>query len=116
MWLLFNDASLSIVRKPDQEFGTLTVRARVAGDIERVCGPDVSVTEGGGTDYPFRAIVPVSAIQYAMVQRLAELDYDNFKASVPEPDRHAAYSRIWRRLHDFGEARSCHGTPMPADA
>lgn len=58
MWIFTPKSFLSVVKKPgDVEAGTLTVRGRVAGDIEAMF-PSANVVEGGGTDYRFRARMP----------------------------------------------------------
>ena len=58
MWIFLSDTMLSVVEKPDdRKRGTLTVRARVAGDIEKVF-PDAKVEADKGTDYRFRARIP----------------------------------------------------------
>lgn len=101
MWILMNDAMLSIVRhrtRPDD----LLVRARLAGDIERVF-PQVEVVEGAGSDYRFRATVPRPEVAEAISRRLLDIDYGNFKNSVREPKRHEAYFDVWHAMHDLQE-------------
>jgi len=93
MWICLNDAFLSIVAKdcpPDH----LLVRARRAGDIERVF-PGVQVKISNHTDYRYRATVPRQRLAEAIAQRLLAIDYDNFKNSVADDDLHAAYARVW---------------------
>jgi hypothetical protein len=57
MWICLSDAFLSIVDKGDPTHATLLVRARRAGDIERVF-PEAEVSAKGGSDYAFRARLP----------------------------------------------------------
>src|SRR6516164_8434277 len=96
MWIFLHDAFLSIVEPQPKIIGAahLMVRARVRGDIERVF-PGVEVIEGGGTDYPFRSILPRGHIAEALVQRLMGIDYNNFKNSVEGAHRHDAYLDVW---------------------
>ena len=101
MWILMNDAMLSIVRhrtRPDD----LLVRARLAGDIERVF-PQAEVMEGAGSDYRFRAVVPRPQVAEAVSRRLLDVDYGNFKNSVREAKRHDAYFDVWHVMHDLQE-------------
>ena len=103
MWIFLSDAMLSIVQKPgDAEAGTLTVRARVAGDIERVF-PDAKGIEGAGTDYRYRATVPRAQVAQAMHDHVMALDYSNFKGSVKDRPRHDAYLRVWQAMFSFQE-------------
>ena len=101
MWILMNDAMLSIVRHKDRT-DDLLVRARIAGDIERVF-PDAQVVEGAGTDYRFRAAVPRSTVAEAVSRRLLDIDYGNFKNSVREPERHDAYFDVWHAMYGMQE-------------
>jgi hypothetical protein len=99
MWIFLSDAMLSIVAKPgDAEAGTLTVRGRVKGDIERVF-PDAKVVEGAGTDYRFRASIPREQVAKAMHDQVMALDYSNFKGAVKDRARHDAYLRCWSAMH-----------------
>jgi hypothetical protein len=99
VWIFLSDAMLSIVQKPgDAEAGTLTVRGRVKGDIERVF-PDAKVVEGAGTDYRFRASIPREQVAKAMHDQVMALDYSNFKGAVKDRARHDAYLRCWSAMH-----------------
>ncbi len=99
MWLFFSDAMLSIVQKPDDK-DTLTVRARIKGDIEALF-PDAKVVEGAGTDYCFRAKVPREVVAKAMLDRVMELSYGNFKSSVKDRQRHGAYMDVWQAMYAY---------------
>ena len=102
MWILMNDSMLSVVRHDDLP-GALLVRSRLAGDIEQVF-PDAQVVENGGSDYRFRATVPELEVAEAVRRRVLDIDYGNFKSSVPEPKRHHAYFKVWDVLHRMQEA------------
>ncbi|MCS6810079.1 MAG: hypothetical protein NZ694_02270 [Tepidimonas sp.] len=93
MWICLNDAFLSIVAK-DCPPDSLLVRARRKGDIERVF-PGYPVRESLHTDYRYRAVVPREVVAETIAQRLREVDYGNFKASVADDDLHDAYARVW---------------------
>jgi hypothetical protein len=101
MWILMNDAMLSIVRHT-AEPEMMLVRARLAGDIERVF-PQAQVVVGGGSDYRFRAALPEQEVADAISQRLLDVDYSNFKNSVRDRKRHDAYFDVWGVMHRMQE-------------
>lgn len=102
MWLFLSDAMLSLVDKGG-DGSTLLVRARRAGDIERVF-PGAQVQEGGGTDYRFRARIDREEVALRIARAVREIRYGNFKSSVREHDRHDAYLEVWRAMYDYQEA------------
>jgi hypothetical protein len=93
MWLCLRDGFLSIVAKDcsDEE---LLVRARRAGDIEKVW-PDAKVTKSTTTDYLYRAVVSRAAVKQAVAKMIDHIDYPNFKDSVEDRSLHAAYVSVW---------------------
>lgn len=93
MWLCLNDAFLSVVDKSTKQ-GCLLVRARRAGDIERVF-PGAAVRESVNTDYRYRADVLRTAVADMLAERIKAIDYDNFKDSVADDELHNAYSSVW---------------------
>lgn len=100
MWIFTNKAFLSIVSKdcaPDQ----LLVRARREGDIERVF-PNAQVRQTIGVDYLYRAVVSRSEVAATIANCLYEIDYSNFKDSIPYADRELkqACSRVWSIMAD----------------
>lgn len=63
-------------------------------------------SEGGGTDYPFRARVTRSALAVAMVSVVQDLDYSNFKGMTAKELGHArahSYGKVWDALHDLSK-------------
>lgn len=100
MWIFLKDSFLSIVDKGDASGRTLLVRARRAGDIERVF-PGVQVTAGGGTDYAFRARVDREQVALAMADQVRAIQSPNFKDSVTEPGRHHAYMNVWSAMAHY---------------
>jgi hypothetical protein len=96
MWVLLNNAFLSIVaHRDDPEL--LLVRARKEGDIEQAI-PDADVWIDAEADYRYRAEVPRPFVARALADVVASIDYDNFKNSVSDPARHSAYAAVWRDL------------------
>lgn len=93
MWICFSDAFLSIVEPPKKD-GTLLVRARRQGDIERVfAGAKVEKTPG--RDYLFRALIPREQVAYVIGQHVAGIGYQNFKSSVSDNRLHDAFAGVW---------------------
>ena len=97
MWIFLSDSMLSIVQKPD-DVDTLTVRARIKGDIESVF-PKATVVEGAGTDYRYRARIDREEIALRMADEVRGITYPNFKSTVKEHDRHDAYMGVWRAMY-----------------
>lgn len=103
MWLFTTSGFYSIVEKPwDRGTGTLTVRARVDADLDRLrdsvlpeLGPTV---EDGDADYRFRAQAPRDAVARAAQQVVTDLHYDNFKSAVAKAQGHGrahVYHDVW---------------------
>lgn len=107
MWLLTPLGFFSIVRKPDDlKADTLTVRARVRTDLERLKAevlPELGeIRESSHTDYRFRAQAPREAVSVAMVRLVQRLDYGNFKNEVARQQGHARadlYHDVWEVLY-----------------
>jgi|SRR6516225_3726716 hypothetical protein len=99
MWIFLKNAFLSIVQyegHPD----VLLVRSRIVGDIERVL-PEAEVTHTPESDYAYRALVRRHEVAQRLARAAEEIDYANFKNSVAELDRHAAYLKIWTVMREF---------------
>lgn len=93
MWICFSDSFLSIV-EPAEKDGTLLVRARRDGDIERVfAGAKVEKTPG--RDYLFRARLPREQVASVVSRHVAGIDYGNFKNSVKNNKLHDAFAGVW---------------------
>ena len=107
MWLITPIGFFSIVRKPDdQRTGTLTVRARVRGDLEALRElylPGLgSIEESPETDYRFRAKAPRPEVSAAMSRLIDDLDYSNFKSEVGKQQgaaRAKVYGSVWSTLY-----------------
>lgn len=94
MWIMLNDAFLSIVKK-DCPADALLVRARRPGDIEKVFGRRTVVTRATDADYLYRAVVARADVEEAMDREIGRIDYPNFKSSVVDQELHDAYMRVW---------------------
>ena len=103
MWLFTIIGFFSVVQKPGET--QLTVRARVAADLDRLRErylPTLSATvTNAGTDYPFRARASRKAFSEAMARMGEDIDYANFKnevAKVSGKGRAHIYSGVWTQL------------------
>jgi hypothetical protein len=104
MWIHLSDSFLSVVAHRTQP-DDLLVRARVAGDIGRVF-PGVIETETPSADYRYRATIPRKTVAAVLAEQVASIDYDNFKNSVTEDDRHDAYFQSWHAMHRLQSDRA----------
>ena len=111
MWLFTAFGLFSIVQK--QKGDTLTIRARVREDLDRLREqylPSLSSTvAGGGTDYPFRATAGRKAVATAVARIAEDITYSNFKNEVARElghERARVYGSVWgvmRGLEDLKE-------------
>lgn len=109
MWLMTPSGFFSIVQKPeDEQAGTLTIRARVRGDLERLretCLPGMGeIVANAGTDYRYRARAPRAEVASAMVKIVNDIQYDNFKDEVDKQQgkvRAGFYARVWEVLYSL---------------
>jgi hypothetical protein len=99
MWVFLSDAFLSIVSAADRP-DDLLVRGRKAGDIQRVF-PRARVSVTPQADYRFRAFVARTDVAAAIAAHISGIDYTNFKDSVPDSDRHHAYSAVWLEMYKY---------------
>lgn len=99
MWICLYDCFLSIVAK-DCKPSELLVRARRAGDIEKIF-PDAKVTRYTKSDYLFRAVVLKADVITAMSRELDDIDYPNFKDAVKDKKLHDAYLSVWLTMSDL---------------
>ncbi len=104
MWVMLNDAFLSIVKKDCGTDGLL-VRARRPGDIERVFGRRVRVTRSEDADYLFRAVISRADVEEAMEREIGRIDYANFKSSVEDKELHDAYLGVWTAMSQVQNPR-----------
>ena len=99
MWIFLSDAFLSIVDK-GVDGTTLLVRARNAGDLERVF-PEADVQETPHNDYRYRARLPRERVAQALADAVRDIRYPNFKDTVQSDARHEAYMDVWGSMYRF---------------
>jgi hypothetical protein len=97
MWIFLNDAYLSIVEHRDDP-DRLIVRARVAGDIERVFPAVGNAEVDPRADYRYRVTLRRSEVADAIRAAVISIDYPNFKDSVESHERHRAYAGVWSEM------------------
>ena len=97
MWIFLPESFISVVQKPG-DTDTLTVRARIKGDIESVF-PDACVEADKGTDYKYRARVSRQAVAQVLHDQVMDLNWGNFKGEVKDRKRHDAYMNVWRAMY-----------------
>ena len=97
MWIFLPESFISVVQKPG-DTDTLTVRARIKGDIESVF-PEACVEADKGTDYKYRSRVSRQAVAQVLHDQVMGLHWGNFKGEVKDRKRHDAYMNVWRAMN-----------------
>ena len=97
MWIFLPESFISVVQKPG-DTDTLTVCARIKGDIESVF-LEAYVEADKGTDYKYRARVSRHAVAQVLHDQVMDLNWGNFKGEVKDRKRHDAYMNVWRAMY-----------------
>jgi hypothetical protein len=97
MWIFLSDSFMSIVAHASDP-GSLIVRARHEGDIERAF-PELSATVDESSDYRYWAIIARERVAQRLSELAAAVDYPNFKNTVLDHDRRDAYMEIWSTMY-----------------
>lgn len=102
MWIATDFGFFSIVEKEwDKADDTLTVRARVRGDLVSfmsLAGEQAVIVEDAEADYHYRIQLPRSVVGTTLMRAVDFLDYSNFKAQVGQTQggkRAAIYAAVW---------------------
>ena len=105
MWLYTSKSFVSVVAHKDNP-GLLVVRARIKDDILELF-PFAVVTHTTTTDYPYRANLKRSEVAAVVSQYIADINYYNFKSSVPKDDykRSKVYSTVWGASMDLEDLK-----------
>ncbi len=107
MWLYTKLGFFSIVHKLPCKKDELLVRTRCREDLEALSKKLSLIKDFNGTiidspnsDYAYRMVVPRSILALFMAGLIEELDYGNFKATIPHSDqaRHDAYYKCWKAM------------------
>ncbi len=104
MWVVTDEGFYSIVHKPYNPEGVLTVRARCREDLEQFCAQVKSaseITDDVGADYRFRVTADQKETGEWLAKKVGEIRYDNFKNHIGETQgwgRERVYANVWREL------------------
>ncbi|MFM8548717.1 MAG: NUDIX hydrolase [Betaproteobacteria bacterium] len=121
MWLMTPFGFFSVVQKPDdKKAATLTIRARVRGDLERLRDsylPSMSnIAANAGSDYRYRAKALRSEVSSAMAKIVSDIEYANFKDEVAQRQgkvRAGLYGQVWQVLYELPDHHAV-GKPTAA--
>lgn len=66
-----------------------------------------TIIESNDSDYNYRMVVPRSILAPFMAGLIEELDYGNFKATLPHSDRrrHDAYYKCWKAMDEWQDRK-----------
>jgi hypothetical protein len=108
MWLYTKLGFFSIVHKPPCKKDELLVRTRCREDLEALSrklsqSSDLKgeIIESKDSDYAYRMVVPRSILAPFMASLIDELDYGNFKATLPHIKRNSKW-HAYRMLEEHG--------------
>lgn len=106
MWLFNRHGFFSVVQYRG-ESNLLIVRARFEGDLEKVkkiMGWKVKIQKTPEADYCFRIEVPREWWVDYLMYSARTIDYDNFKGSLEDNERHNIYLRVWGVLRNAADS------------
>lgn len=116
MWLITTSGFLSVVQNLDSKGpdDALLVRGRVRADLERFAdfaaqrGGRPAVVESPEADYGFRLTTSRDVLAAFVAERVAALDYPNFKSEIykADPVREKVYEDAWAVLHGLKKVRA----------
>ena len=93
MWVCFNDAFISAVES-DTDPSILKVRARKREHLTTLF-PGKKIYASKESDYAYRVFVGRKAFARLLINRVADIDYNNFKDSVVDDKLHDLYADFW---------------------
>jgi hypothetical protein len=112
MWLYTKLGFFSIVYKTPCTKDQLLVRTRCRQDLEALSKKlsqssdfKAEIIESKDSDYAFRMVVSKSVLAPFMADLIKNLDYANFKGTIPYNDRfrHDAYFKCWDAMYEWQE-------------
>ena len=110
MWLYTKLGFFSIVHKPPCRKDELLVRTRCREDLDALSKKlsqtgdfKGAIIESTDSDYAYRMVVPRSLLATYMTGLMMNLDYANFKATIPYNDeaRHEAYFKCREAMNEW---------------
>jgi len=116
MWIITTSGFLSVVQNLNSTGpeDALLVRGRVRADLERFAdfaagrGARSAVVESPDADYGFRLTTSREVLAAFVAERVAALDYPNFKSEIykADPVRENVYEDAWAVLHGLRNVRA----------
>ena len=109
MWVFTKIGFFSVVEDRTANHRVM-VRARNEEDLKRLlvyikdeCKRLPTIIQTPGADYIARLTVAKTVWSRVMSNLCLEIDYDNFKNTVPmdEPKRHTAYMQCWKAMNFY---------------
>ena len=97
MWVFTTAGFVSAVAHRDKP-SVMLVRAR-RGEHLRALFPEAEIECTPHADYRYRAEVTRELWLGMMLVQLGMIDFDNFKAAIPDADYHDACSEVWGAMH-----------------
>ena len=94
MWVFLNTGSVSVVAHRELA-DCLLVRARERKHLQAALGTDDGIEETPTADYRFRAVVKREDWALRLGQLSMEIDYDNFKKSIKDPEFLGVAEKCW---------------------
>jgi hypothetical protein len=110
MWLYTELGFYSIIHKQPCNRDELLVRTRSKIDIDKLKQKlkakyqfDGEIIDSPKADYAYRMIVSRKIFSAFVADAVMEIDYDNFKNTVPRMDykRHEAYMNCWEAMYEW---------------
>ena len=103
MWIITAAGFYSVVRKPTDPAGKLTIRSRVKKDLvnlkKRLPGLS-AIIESDDSDYRYRAFAKPEELADALSKLVMDINYSNFKGKIEKENRYRAtiYHQVWGEL------------------
>jgi hypothetical protein len=102
MWIGLNDGWLSVVKNENDE-ETLLVRARKKEHLTNVF-PHCDWFTDKNADYRYRAYIDRKEVAQQITERILNIEYPNFKASVKNSRLKAIYNDVWTNFfYGYGD-------------
>ena len=93
MWLCFNDGFVSVV-EDTRGINELVVRSR-RREILKSLFPEKQILVLGIADYRYRVYCSKQEMSKILVDRVDQINYNNFKDSVQDENLHDLYDQMW---------------------
>ena len=99
MWLFTNQGFISVVAdRENPETGNLLVRSRDRDHLENLF-PNAEIFSKTPSDYRWRAWISRDDVSQLMLAQVQNLNYTNFKNSIPDDKYHDACLDVWHVVH-----------------